>query len=196
MKYWQEDLLGIIDGAHCEHATFKKIETGARALGFEHCALGLRVAQPFSGSRTIVLNHYAAPWWVRCISEGSLHTDSTVLHGRRTHTPLNWNDKVSGSARQLWDEAQHRGPCVGWTQSSLGAPGAAGMLTLSRSDEALSAVELASQEIKLRWLVNVSHLTLSGIFVSRLREQIPLTPREIEVLRWSADGKTSDRGDG
>ncbi|MDD5333740.1 MAG: autoinducer binding domain-containing protein [Rhodoferax sp.] len=184
-------MLGTTGGVPCEHATFKKIEAGARALGFEHCALGLRAAQPFSGSRAIVLNHYAAPWWVRYISEGSLHTDSTVLHGRRTHTPLNWNDKVSGSARQLWDEAQRCGLRVGWTQSSLEVIGVADMLTLSRSREVRSAVELASQEIKLRWLVNVSHLTLSGIFVSRLREQIPLTAREIEVLRWSADGKTS-----
>lgn len=130
MKYWQEDLLGIIDGVPCEHATFKKIEAGARALGFEHCALGLRVAQPFSGSRTIVLNHYAAPWWVRYISEGYLHTDSTILHGRRTHTPLNWNDKVSGSARRLWDEAQRWGLRVDWTQSSLEVMGVAGMHSL------------------------------------------------------------------
>ena len=65
------------------------------------------------------------------------------------------------------------------------------MLTLSRLHQSLSAEELASQEIKMRWLVNVAHLTLSRICTSRLREQAPLTAREIEVLRWSADGKTS-----
>ena len=72
MKYWQENLLGATEGAQCEHAAFKKIETGAWALGFEHCAFGLRVAQPFPGSRTIVLNHYAAPWWVRYITRQSM----------------------------------------------------------------------------------------------------------------------------
>lgn len=191
MKSWQEDLLGIFDGAQCEHATFRKIETATLALGFEHCAYGLRVPHPFYSPKTIVLNNHTASWWVRYISEGFLHADSTILHGRRTLTPLNWNNKVSGSARQLWNEAQRCGLRVGWTQSSLETMGVAGMLTLSRSHEVLSAVELASQEIKLRWLVDVSHLTLSGILASRLRGQIQLTAREIEVLRWSADGKTS-----
>lgn len=88
MKSWQEDLLGATEGAQREHAVFRKIETGARALGFEHCALGLRVAQPFSSLKTIVLNNHTASWWVRYIGEGYPHADSTVLHGRRTHTPL------------------------------------------------------------------------------------------------------------
>lgn len=191
MKIWQENLLGVADGAQCEHAVFRKIEAGARALGFEHCAYRVHVAQPFSSPEAIVLNSYTAPWWVRYISEGYLHADATVPHGRRTQTPLNWSDKVSGSARQLRSEARRFGLRVGWTQSSLVAMGVAGMLTLSRSHETLSVVELASQEVKLRWLVNVSHLILSGILTSRQREKIQLTVREIEVLRWSADGKTS-----
>lgn len=72
MKYWQDDLLGTTEGVQCEQATFKVIETGARVLGFSHCALGPRVAQPFSSLKTIILNNYAAPWWVRYISEGYL----------------------------------------------------------------------------------------------------------------------------
>lgn len=191
MNSWQEGLLGAFDGLQCEHAVFKKVEAAARALGFEHCAFGLRVAQPFSKPKAVILNNYAASWWVRYIDDGYLHSDATVLHGLRTHAPLNWNDKVSGSARLLWDEAQRCGLRVGWTQSSLEVMGVAGMLTLSRSHEVLSAVELVSQEIKMRWLVNVSHVTLSGILASKLRGQIQLTTREIEVLRWSADGKTS-----
>lgn len=191
MKSWQEDLLSITDSVRCEQTVFRKIEAAARALGFEYCAYGLRVPHPFSSPKIIVLNNYAASWWVRYVSEAYLQTDPTVLHGRRSPSPLVWNDRVSGAARQLWDEAQCCGLRVGWTQSNLDALGVAGMLTLSRSHEALSAAELASQETKMRWLVNLAHLTLSGILASRLRERIQLTAREIEVLRWTADGKTS-----
>lgn len=105
MKNWQEDLLRATEGVQCEHAVFRKIEAGTRALGFEHCAFALRVAHPFSSHKTIVLNNYTASWWVQYVDEGYLHTDSTILHGRRTHTPLNWNDKVSGSAHRPWNEA-------------------------------------------------------------------------------------------
>lgn len=193
MQSWQEDLLRAIDGVQCEHAAFKKIETGAQALGYEHCAFGLRVAHPFSSPKTVFLNYYAAPWWTRYVSEDYLRTDSTVLHCHRSHTPLTWSDKVSALARQLRDEAQNYGLRVVWTRSSLNSLGVAGMLTLSRSHETRSPVELASHEIELRWLVNTAHLTLFRIFLSKLREQLPraLTGREIEVLRWTADGKTS-----
>lgn len=193
MKHWQENLLGIIDGVQCEHVVFKKIEAAAQALGFEHCAFGLRIAQSFSRPKTIILNNYAAPWWVRYVNEGYLHTDSTVLYRHRARTSLNWSDKVSGLAHQLRGEAQNYGLHVGWTQSNLNALGLAGMLTLSRSHETPSGVELASQKMELRWLVNAAHLALSRIFLSKLRKQLPgaLTSREIEVLRWTADGKTS-----
>ena len=61
------------------------------------------------------------------------------------------------------------------------------------SSDALSGAELATQEVKMRWLVNISHLALSRLFVSDLvkESQPDLTGREIEVLKWTADGKSS-----
>jgi len=46
----------------CEHAVFKKIEAAAQALGFEHCAYGLRVPLPLSSPKTIILNNYPVAW--------------------------------------------------------------------------------------------------------------------------------------
>jgi LuxR family transcriptional regulator len=191
MKNWQEDLLAITEEVQCERAVFKKIEVATSTLGFEHCAFGLRIPHPFSHPKTIVLNSNAASWWTRFVSEDCLRNNTPKAPARGTDSVLAWDDKFFSLAPRLQEQAQCGGPCVGWTQSSLVAMGVAGMLTLSRSRREVSAVELADQEIKLRWLVNVSHLTLARILASRLRDQIPLTDREIEVLRWSADGKTS-----
>lgn len=193
MKSWQEDLLCITDSVQCEQAVFRKIEAAARSLGFEHCAYGLRVPMPISNPQTVILNNYSATWQSRYASQGYLETDPTVQHGRRSQVPLIWSEKVFDASRNMWDEAQSFGLCVGWSQSSLDAVGVGGMLTLSRSQDALSALELASQEIKMRWLVNISHLTFSRIFTSKRVKQAPhtLTLREIEVLKWTADGKTS-----
>lgn len=84
MKYWQEDLLSTTEGAQREQATFKKIETGARARGFEHCAYGLRVAQPFSSFKTFILKNYAAPRSVRYISE------CDAWSGESTRSTTSW----------------------------------------------------------------------------------------------------------
>lgn len=56
----------------------------------------------------------------------------------RSLLPILWSDDVFASARELWENAQSFGLRVGWTQSSHDANGAAGMLTLAHSDDALS----------------------------------------------------------
>ena len=198
MKSWQEDLLSITDGVQCEHAMFKKIEVAAMSLGFQNCAYVLRIPIPISNPKTVILSNFCSEWQTRYISEGYLKTDPTVLHGCRSQAPLIWNDQLFDVTPHMWDEAQSFGQRVWWVQSSLDALGVGGMLARSRSADTLSATELASKEVKMRWLVNISHLSLSRIYTDKLVKQTQqaLTPREIEVLKWTADGKTSSEVSG
>ena len=191
MEYWQKDLLGVSEGAFCEHATFKKIQAAARALGFEQCAFGLQLPCWSTGSRTIVLNNYAAPEWLRFIDQEFLQHDPRDPPGYCNLDPKAWNEKVWLATTAVRDEALAIGRHVGWLQSSAIAFGLAGILTLSRSDELLSSEALASRADHLRWLVKVSHMTLCGILASKPRETVHMSKREIDVLRWSADGKTT-----
>ena len=193
MENWQEDLLSITaDDAQSEQQVFRKIEIAAQALGFEHCAYGLSLPMPISNPKIVMLNNYSESWKQRYASAGYLHTDPTVLHARRTQAPLVWHNQAFAAVPKFWDEAQSFGLRVGWAQSSLDAVGVGGMLTLSRPADALSASELAVKQVKMRWLVHVAHLSLSRILTSQKAAQIPkLTTREVEVLKWTADGKTS-----
>lgn len=192
MKSWQEDLLSITSGGRCEYAVFDKIKSAARSLGFEHCAYGLRIPLPITAPKTIMLNNYPVRWQECYVSKNYLAIDPTVLHGAKAQIPLIWEDDVFASALGLWEEAQSFGLRIGWAQSNLDVLGVGGMLTLSRSCGKLTNSELASQERKWRWLTIISHLSLSRIFISKLADTQPvLTAREIEVLKWTADGKTS-----
>lgn len=193
MKDWQEDLLEVASATHSEQELFGKIEAAARSLGFEHCAYGLRVPFPLSNPKTIILTNYPAAWQARYTQAGYVDSDPTVLHGRRTQVPLIWADSVFESAADLWDEARAFGLGVGWVQSSLDGNGVGGMLTLARAKDPLSSTELASEEVKMRWLVNVSHMSMSRILAPRLgwHQRSSLTEREVEVLKWTADGKTA-----
>lgn len=193
MKSWQEDLLRITVSSKCEHEVFQRIEAAAKALGFDHCAYGLRVPVPISNPKTFMLNNYPMAWRAQYASADYLQSDPTVQHGRQSQKPLVWSEKVFASTPKLWEDARSFGLCIGWCQSSLDAVGVGGMLTLSRSHDALSESELASQGIKFRWLVNVAHLSLARIHIAKLMSntQRSLTAREVEVLKWTADGKTS-----
>ncbi|RYF63204.1 MAG: LuxR family transcriptional regulator, partial [Comamonadaceae bacterium] len=124
---------------------------------------------------------------------GYLAIDPSVRHGQLSQEPLLWGDAVFASAPELWSEARAHGLRVGWAQSSLDGFGVGGMLTLSRSGEALTPLELREKDSEMRWLVQAAHLSLSRLMKPRYvtQPESPLTPREIEVLKWSADGKTA-----
>ena len=188
-----ENLLTALDRAPSEQAVFEALQTEALRLGFEHCAYGLRLAVPVSNPKVITLNNYPVSWQERYMRAGYLNIDPSVRHGRLSQEPLVWTDEVFASARDLWDEAREHGLRVGWAQSSLDGFGVGGMLTLSRSTELLGAQELAAKESEMRWLVQAAHLALSRFMKPRyaVQPETPLTPREIEVLKWTADGKTA-----
>lgn len=192
MKSWQKDLLSDTSGLRKHHEVFAKIENAAKSLGFERCAYGLRAPLPFSNPKTVIISTYPIAWQQRYAEADYLSIDPTVLHGCRSQSPLVWSDSVFASTPTLWDEARSFGLCVGWAQSSLDASGVRGMLTLSRSREPLGAAELAEHELEMRWLANLAHLTLSRFFITQSgQSNCHLTCREIEILKWTADGKTS-----
>lgn len=195
MQVWLEQLSAFASlgaDANVDHA-FEKLETVVRMLGFEYCAYGLRFPLPGAKPRTLMLSSYPKAWQRRYAQAGYLKIDPTVRHGLRSRQPLVWSDEVFASAPALWAEAQEAGLRVGWAQSSIDSYGVCGMLTVVRGGEPLSAAELVSKELQLRGLANMAHLTLGDIL---RRELVPtrapaLTPRELQVLRWEAAGKTT-----
>ncbi|MEJ8825347.1 autoinducer binding domain-containing protein [Variovorax humicola] len=193
MKCWQEDLLDIVfDDATCELEVFRRIEDAALALGFDHVAYGFQSPLPFSRPKITLLNNYPRSWQERYNQAGYLQVDPTVAHGRRSQESIIWADQVFMGAQSLWDEARAHGLRVGWVQSSLDGLGAGGMITLSRSCLPLTPKELDAKQPKMRWLVQVAHLAFSRLLRCKPTKGFrTLSGRELEVLKWSADGKSA-----
>lgn len=196
MNAWLEDLLNLtkFDAEVGEEVAFDMVVRVAQSLGFEHCAYGLRLRLPLSNPKTLLLNNYPTSWQARYREADYLSLDPTVRHGCRCEVPLVWSDEVFSCAPQMWSEARDVGLRFGWAQSSLDHYGVGGMLTLVRSSEPLSRIELADKELKMQWLVHIAHLVMTRAIARRPQSQegrIALTPREKEVLQWHADGKTA-----
>lgn len=198
MHSFTENLLVALDGAQDEQAVFQALLRAARTLGFDHCAYGLKLAVPVTNPKVLTLNNYPSEWQRRYHEAGYLGVDPSVQHGQTSRKPLIWTDDLFAKTPELWAEARDHGLSVGWAQSSLDGFGVGGMLTLSRSGEAFTATELHENDSKMRWLVQAAHLSLSRLMQSQYvaEPDTPLTGREIEVLKWTADGKTAaDIGD-
>jgi len=190
---WQEDLLNLlVTPSKCPETIFSCIERVAFKLGFGHVAYGFQAAYPVTQPKITMLNNYLSPWQEHYSRSGYLFTDPTVIHGRQSQDPLIWDDQAFVSNLSLWRDTQDHGIKAGWAQSSLESSGAGSLLTLCRRSESITASELQAKEPQMRWLVQVAHVSLSRAIMHK-DAQMPaiLTPREREVLQWTADGKSA-----
>lgn len=192
MSEWTQDVLGQLIEASEPAQVLEQIGVAARHLGFEQCAYGLRSFVPFTRPRTRMLSTYDERWNRRYLEAGYLQIDPTVAHGVRSRTPVIWSDQVFRRTPQMWEEARSFGLRIGWAQSVFEADARVGMLSLARSCEPLTAAEMRAKDLWFQWLVSIAHhALLHHLGESPLSDIEPLTSRQIEVLRWTADGKTS-----
>lgn len=193
MNDWTQDVLGQLSEASEPSQVLEQIRVAAGHLGFEQCAYGLRIFVPFTRPKTLMLSTYDERWNRRYLDAGYLQIDPTVAHGVRSRAPVIWSDEVFRGAPQMWDEARSFGLRIGWAQSVFEADARVGMLSLARSCEPLTAAEMRAKDPLLQWLVSTAHRALSPYLgESPLDGLEPLTSRQVEVLRWTADGKTSE----
>ncbi|KQX20646.1 autoinducer binding domain-containing protein [Variovorax sp. Root434] len=193
MNEWTQDVLGRLSQASEPSEVLAQISVATRHLGFEHCAYGLRTLVPFTRQKTLMFSTYDERWNYRYINAGYLLVDPTVAHGVHSGTPVIWSDEVFRSAPQMWDEARSFGLRVGWAQSVFEPDARIGMLTLARSGEPLTAAEILAKDPCLQWLVHTAHRAFCGLLGGSPLEGLEsLTKRQVEVLRWTGDGKTSD----
>lgn len=193
MESWQEIQIQSLLSTENEIELFAALSRAANELGFEYCAYGMRMPLSISKPKVFMLNNYSQDWQQRYVQENYLAVDPTVAHGTRSVMPLVWTDKVFSSCRPFWEEARAHGLRVGWAQSCYNAMGVGGLLTLARSHDNLSAKELGDRSLRMTWLAQAAHEGMARLLVSKLMPEasVELSAREIEVLRWTAEGKTS-----
>jgi len=165
----------------------------ATQLGFEYCAIGMRLPLPLSNPKIVMLNNYTPAWRERYEAARYLSVDPTIAHALLSTQPVLWSDQVFASAANLWEDARAHGLQIGWAQPVHDIKGTASLLTLARSHEAMSSLEAGDKAPKLAWLARAVHETLTNILASKpdSPSAITLTDREMNVLRWAGDGKTA-----
>jgi len=188
-----DDALPQLPPGRPPEETFTHIAAAARQLGFEFCVHGLRLPLPITKPRTAFFSNYPPQWLQRYHEQNYIEIDPTVSHGMRSSESVVWTDAFFAGAPQMWQEAQAYGVRHGWAQSRRDAEGSYSMLIVARSQGAITAHELERIEPRLQWLVHMSHQAMKAACAGSevVSAPIDLSDREIDVLRWTAEGKTS-----
>lgn len=192
MSQWEEEVTAKLRIAETEKLVFHVLENAAVDLGFENCGYRMSLNFPISRPTVVSIDNFPLGWQERYLSAGYLEVDPSVAHCRRSDKPVVWCDQLFATSPQLWCEAKSYGLAVGWSQSTHSIHGARGMLTFVRRSVPLTPTELLSKEQRMSFLAGASHEAMLRTLAPRSGWRIPaLTEREVEALKWTADGKTT-----
>lgn len=154
-------------GVPVEHAqlVFREIAELARNVGFEHCTYTIQMPLPLSRPVALTFSSDAK----EPVAFRSADITKRSVAGSRGHGADSSFTRIT-TIRAL--------------------SGAIGQLTLIRNPQSGSDAPIDDQ--KLDWLTRFSHERMTSLLMPRMLPEasVELTRRQVEILRWTADGKT------
>lgn len=147
-------------------------------------------------SEPVALHRYPENWARRYREQGYYKDDPVVWNGLKSVLPFRWSDlerAAKGRSRQIFAEAREMGLRTGVSASVHGHDGTFSILNVAFAEEGphTDAV-ISANSHAIHLLVSHLHATIARLAptVDQRADGLTLTPREQEVLRWMANGKT------
>jgi LuxR family transcriptional regulator len=194
MERWKESQLTQLSYAREIDIAYQISLNFIKNLGYKFCSFSIASKTPGTHDYTLSRNNYPHAWNTQYKQNKFSAIDPIVAHCNHSMLPILWTEDVFSKTPWLWQALQQQGLQHGWSQSIHDEEsGLYSMLSLARSHCPISAYELYEN---LGFTVFISR-HLHALAAQILPKKVPepktphLSPREIEVLKLSADGKTA-----
>lgn len=193
MEIWLDDLFQLMtEQSPSKNDIRKCLEDAATYLEFEVFSLGYQQALPLTSPRLRWMNNYPKRWQETYLHSGYVGVDPRIDRARASSKAFAWTKQLFDHAPDLWHEMENHRVSCGCTQSVLDGPGGISMLSLVRSRGSVTASELNDKRDELNRLAQISHRMFARLLRDEFASRLPeLTERELEVMRWTADGKSA-----
>lgn len=170
----------------------KIIDVEASSLGFNNFAYAVRTTAPFSRPRTCILGNYPQDWVERYQAKNYGSHDPSIERGVKLKQLVVWDKSLHAESPQLFSEANEWGLKYGATFTTRGFDNTYQILSFARSYDAISKNEEPILNLTLKCLLDLSYDRMCEVNSHPLGgEKILLSPREKEILQWTADGKSA-----
>ena len=189
---WRREMMSRFQEMTAAKDVYTELQRQTQLLEFDYFSLCVRHPVPFTRPRISVETTYPQAWMQQYQAENYFAIDPVLKAENFIQGHLPWNDKLFQDAMVLWDAARDHGLRKGISQCLMLPNHALGFLSVSRSSLLGKMMPEDEIELRLQTLVQLSLLALT-----RLEDQMGLTPemrfskREREILKWTAEGKTS-----
>lgn len=170
-----------------------ELSAAAAALGFDGFAAVAWIPAPAAMPTTCMLSDLPDKWLARYRSDDGAAQDPAVLWCKTRTSPLVWSDEAVRHGPTLTQDITQPVARHGWSIAVQDALGVPGMFSLVRTSGPIGREEQASKQLAWRVLAHRAHRTLLASWRAQKNHaaEDALTSREVEVLRWAADGKTA-----
>ncbi|MFQ6350957.1 helix-turn-helix transcriptional regulator [Pseudomonas sp. R11F] len=193
MVKWRNTRLPKLEGENEITSVFDMVLNRTNELGFQFCSFTMSTQLADDQTKPIQVNNYPEKWNELYQQAHFFPIDPVVAHCKRCVLPIVWDQKAFDSSPNLWSLAQTFGVDCAWTQPVHDFQGVYSMLTLARSSGEVSPQELYEKAGQVLWLCHAMHSVVARKYTDEPSASpcCKLTPRETEILKWSALGKTA-----
>ena len=194
MKILQDATFDSRGAPDAAHTFFRHVIASVKDMGFESCSYKIQMPVPIS--RPIVLTFDSSDYESSCCGNKSATlTNDNSAQPIKSEFQIDWRRVVHSLPLEEGAQLRSHQDEWKWTFVSRDASsGTLGQLTLVQKRVAPVDRPLSSNGEKIAaFFTSFAHDYMANLLVPKYVPAIllKLTPREKEVLRWTAEGKTS-----
>lgn len=189
---WRRDVLQKFQLASSGEEIYSILQQQTEVLEYDWYALCVRHPVPFTRPKISLQTTYPKAWIAQYQAENYFAIDPVLKPENYRHGYLPWTDRLFQDTPDFWDAARDHGLRKGVTQSLILPNRSQGFLSVSRQGKQQDPLAEDETQLRLQMLTEFSMAALL-----RLDDAVVLTPemkfskRELEILKWTAEGKTS-----
>lgn len=141
--------------------------------------------------RVILYNNYPASLDKYFQNPTFLNQDPIAQKCHRRTTAVIWQEELFEHAPHFRQVTWNHGLRFGWTQPIHDMRHNETQLSVSRPSQMVTRDELLAKSAQVLWVCNTLHALLSEHHLALLAPTMDLSKRELEVIKWTAVGKTA-----
>ncbi|MGH8384683.1 MAG: helix-turn-helix transcriptional regulator [Pseudomonas sp.] len=189
MERWKELQLIQLSGTTDSESAYRLSLSFAKNIGFKFFAFSTSCP-----AHRMHFNNYPQDWNTQYEENEFSVVDPIVAHCNRSMLPILWSEELFSKTPWLWDALEQQGLQHGWSQAVHDEEtGLCSILSLARSHCAVSAWELYENLGFSTFIGHHLHKLIAQTMPKAAKKATTqnLTPREVDVLKLAADGKTA-----
>ncbi|PTL76538.1 autoinducer binding domain-containing protein [Vitiosangium sp. GDMCC 1.1324] len=192
MPHWKNEQLQLLLNEQEPQKLFKLAVELVQGLEMTYLGLTLHLQVSAHPPQVVLYNNYPTEWNARLQDADFFRQDPVASLCHRSTLPVLWRDELYREVPHFREAACNHGLRHGWTQSVQDLRHNESQLSVARASGEIGTAEFYEKSSQVLWLCNTLHTLISEHHLSLLAPEPSLSERELEVLKWSAAGKTAE----